>query len=104
MMVLEKLNHALELTLEMRKAFQDGDLDQVEELSVQRDKILHECGDDTEGRERNREQVSDIVGKIIQLNNEMIELGQKEKTNIRSDMEKEIRGSSHVKKYIDNMK
>jgi hypothetical protein len=99
----EGLNAALAITRKMYDAMQKGDFDGVEQLAVKRDEILHHSFSGEGTPEDENQEVSIIVEKIVALNNEMIEMGEKEKANIKSDMEREIRGSSHIQKYIDNM-
>lgn len=102
-MLREELSKALELTYKMREEFLQDNLDEVQLLAKERDRILHESlGRTLSDEDKNIS--GPFVKEIVRLNEEMIEIGQKEKTSIQTELGKELRASSGVKQYIDNMK
>jgi len=102
-MLREELSKALDLTYRMREAFQQDNLDEVQLLAKERDNILY---DSLGGKlSADEKQVSEpFVQKIVQLNEEMIEMGQREKVRMQNELGRELHASSGVKQYIDNMK
>lgn len=103
-MLQDELGTALAITRKMRDAMQAKELDIVEQLARERDGILHKCFPGGGGADSDDEAVSAIVKEIVHLNNEMIELGNREKSAMQAEVDKEMKASSGIRKYIDNMR
>ena len=102
-MLLEEMKTALAITHKMVEAMQDGELDNVEQMAQERDGILHQVFSGVTIPDNEKKEISGIVQQIVQLNNDMIEMGLKEKAAIQSEIMQDLKASSGIRKYLDNM-
>lgn len=102
-MLLEEMRTALVITQKMYDAMRDGSLDRVEQMAQERDEILHRVLPGGTIPDNEKQDISSIVQQIIQLNNSMIELGLREKASMQSEVNQELKASSGIRKYLDNM-
>ena len=96
----EQITGALQLTQQMKKLADEGSWDELASLEKKQSALLKACFESRPSF-ANRQQAETTVRQILQLNQEILQLGQEAQMAVREELQSINKGRNAAKAYLE---